>query len=250
MHPLNVRMPLVETVLRVQHECPFNALSIRYPEAGMALWCNRTNEVLEVVAADAGQLRDVLRTATATLKGSRVAWADGAAFAMTRRCGCDRYRSVASLADAAGVWLVPPVRYFGGRETHRVVSPGKAPVRRLVRQIERSGEVEVASCLVRERLDDLGGVGSVPSNLLEGLTDRQRRVLVSAFERGLLDLPARARMGDAAAAENLSRSTYGEHLRKAIRGIVENCYPVLKLSEPRKDRRSSDGRAVSSRGRR
>lgn len=234
-------MPLVVTVLRVRHECPFNSLSIAFPGAEMALWCNRTNEVLEAAMADERQLGELLRKARATLKGSTVGRSDGAAFTMTRRCGCATYRSVASLADATGVWLVPPVRYFGGWETHRMLSSGKESVRRLVREIEKTGKVEVASCVVREHLNDLGGVGSVPSNLLEGLTDHQRRALVSAFEGGLLDVPARVRMGNVAAAEKLSRSTYGEHLRKAIHGIVRNCYPVLKLSEPGKGRRPGPG---------
>ena len=223
-------MPLVESVLRVQHPCPFNRLSVAFPEDRMALWCNRSSEVLEVAVADPRRRSEVVRRARKILKGSRVVLSERSAITITRRCGCNGYRSVALLADRAGAWLVPPVRYFDGWETHRVLSAGNGPVRRLVREIERSGAVEVVSCRVRSHLDDREGLASLSPGLFEDLTDRQLHVLASAFERGLLDVPARIRMGAAASAENVSRSTYGEHLRKAVRGIVRNCYPLLKLS--------------------
>jgi predicted DNA binding protein len=72
-------------------------------------------------------------------------------------------------------------------------------------------------------------VGVVPGLLLEGLTDKQAYVLTSAYESGLFDVPARVKMDKVAERVGLSRSTFGEHLRKAEYEVLKNLYPFLKL---------------------
>jgi predicted DNA binding protein len=54
---------------------------------------------------------------------------------------------------------------------------------------------------------------------------------VLAFENGLLDIPAKARMDRVARGEGVSRSTFGEHLRKAQLQLIRNSYPFLKLRD-------------------
>src|SRR5207245_10980155 len=70
-----------------------------------------------------------------------------------------------------------------------------------------------------------------PVHLFEGLTARQVHVLVSALEGGLFELPAREKMDRVAARAGVSRSTFGEHLRKAEMQILQNSYPFLKLRD-------------------
>lgn len=91
------------------------------------------------------------------------------------------------------------------------------------------GEVELASLRTREEGAAFQELGMVPVPLFGGLAERQISVLVSAHESGLLSIPAQTKMDTVAKRMGMSRSTYGEHLRKAMHIIVENSYPVLKL---------------------
>jgi len=68
-------------------------------------------------------------------------------------------------------------------------------------------------------------------HLFQDLTDRQIGVLVPAYEHGLFDGPAQSRMTTIARREGLSRSTFGEHLRKGIAQPVRNACPRLKLRD-------------------
>jgi predicted DNA binding protein len=57
----------------------------------------------------------------------------------------------------------------------------------------------------REHLDLILDIGTTPIHLFEGLSDRQSRILASANESGLLDVPAKAEMDEVAEREGISR---------------------------------------------
>jgi predicted DNA binding protein len=77
-------------------------------------------------------------------------------------------------------------------------------------------------------------IGVVPVHFFEGLTDRQIHALAVAYENGLFDVPSRDKLDRVALKEGISRSTFGEHLRKAQFRIMKNSYPFLKLKDVRK----------------
>ena len=129
--------------------------------------------------------------------------------------------------EGVGGETVPAFGGGGGTKVCDVHHVGRATVRRV------GDTLFYSTHRSREELDILRDVATVPVHLFEGPTDRQVHVLVTAFESGLLDVPTRARMGSAARRESLSRSTYGEHLRKAQRQLVSNSYPFLKLRDVR-----------------
>jgi len=147
---------------------------------------------------------------------------------MSRTCLCRTYRSVTRIAEENGLWLVPPIRYLGGWETHRVITDAKAALDRFVKGVQEVGRLEVLSLQPRERLGIVRDFGFAP-HLFAGLTERQVEIVVSAYEAGLLEIPARTQIGQVARRHGLSRSTYGEHLRKAQLRILRNSYPYLKL---------------------
>lgn len=230
-------MKFFDTSIKVQHACPFCDFSAAFPEARMATWCNRKNEVLQIVVPEHSQLKDVLDAAREMLGIREVVRARQCALTMTRDCTCNRYRSVASLADESGCWLLSPTTYYGGWETHRVLSPGKMKLQRFVGELKKTGKVEILSHRAREDLTMLFSIGTVPVHFFEGLTDKQLHAIVSAYEQGLLEIPARAQMSRIAEQEGVSRSTYGEHLRKAMFRIIENSYPFLKLYDTSSNRK-------------
>jgi predicted DNA binding protein len=235
----------LDTRVRIQHECPFCEFSARFPEVQMVLWYSRDSEILEVTAPDPVRLDEILEAARESL-GACDMFQDGrSALLMTCECGYPKFRSIISIANDCGCMLVPPHTYEGGWETHRVLSTGTESLRRFVSEIERHGKVEIISHRGRDALDAVHDLNVVPVHFFEGLTDLQIRSVVAAYEAGLFEVPARTKMDDVARAMGLSRSTLGEHLRKAELQMLRNSYPFLKLraTHPREGHADKKGDA-------
>ena len=197
----------------------------------MALWTNTQSDVFHITATEPAQLQKLLRAMQRTLGARKIIQDGPSALVITHQARWDYPPSVPKLADCRGLWLMPPTIYFGGSETYRVISPTIATLRRFVADVKKVGEVEVLSHRARDQMDRISALGTVPVHLFEGLTDRQIHVMVKALEGGLFELPATAKMDRVAAREGLSRSTFGEHLRKAETQILRNSYPFLKLKD-------------------
>lgn len=224
-------MHFTDTRILVQHLCPFCDFSKVFPEAEIALWCNRSNHVLQITTANPKQLKEIVQAAHEKL-GMQEIFSDGlSALTMVKDCTCSETGSVTAIADEYGCWIVPPITYRDGWETHRVISSDNDSVRKLITQIEKTGEVKVLSKRSRDQLDVIRDIGVVPVHFFEGLTDHQIHALVVAYENGLFDVPARNKMDRVALKEGISRSTFGEHLRKAQLKLMKNSYPLLKLKD-------------------
>jgi len=222
-------MQLVDTEIQVRHECPMCRLSESFPEASMSHWCNGRKEVLEIVAPSPEQLPSILKEAKKSLHDLEEIVRYGNSALTIRGCHCFEFQSVCSICDECDCWIIPPIHYYGGCESYRVMSPGKASLNRMVGKLKKVGTVKVVSTRTATNLDTLQSIGTIPVHFFEGLTNRQLHALVSAFEKGLLEVPTRSRMDIVAEEEGFSRSTYGEHLRKALHRMVKNSYPILKL---------------------
>ena len=234
-------MNLIDSRVRIQHPCRFCDLSAAFPDAEMATWCNRNHDVIQVTVRDSGQMPEFLMSAKKRLR-MREMFQDGrSALAMARKCACSEYRSITTIADENGIWIVPPITYLGGWETHRLISSTSSDLQRFFAEVRKVGTLEVLSLRPRERLSVIQDLG-VPVHLFEGLTDRQIRSLVVAYENGLLEVPSRGRMDHVARRERLSRSTFGEHLRKAQQQLIRNAYPWLKLRDVAEDSVRGRGR--------
>ena len=222
-------MHFLDTRLRIKHDCPFCNFSAQFPEAEMVLWYSRESEVLQITAPDRTRLKEMLAAARKHL-GACDMFEDGtSALLLTCECGYPRFRSVISIADETGCMLIPPHTYQGGWETHRVLSTGTEPLKRFIEEVEKAGRVEIVSHRGRDALDALHDLNVVPVHFFEGLTDLQIKAVVAAYEAGLFEVPARTRMDRVAKEVGLSRSTFGEHLRKAELQMLRNSYPFLKL---------------------
>jgi predicted DNA binding protein len=222
-------MKFLDSKIRLQHPCPFVEFSRQFPEMEMATWCNVDCEVVQITALDSDQMKDIIAYAKQVFDARQVAGEGNSALLVTGECLCDTYTTVSSILDRFNSWSVPPTRYYGGWETHRLISRSKGDIKGFADEIKRIGSIEIISLKEREQLDMLSSLGVMPVHFFGGLTDRQVRALVTAFENGLFEIPARTKMDKVAEMEGLSRSTYGEHLRKAVFQLVENSYPMLKL---------------------
>lgn len=221
-------MVIVDARVRVHHPCPYCDLSTRFPRTLFLLWCDNRRDVVLVSSPRPEELRQVL-----------AAWKRGFHARVLLREGNDALLivpdfewadppSVTRMARTGGVWALQPVLYFGGEETYRFLAPSRAGLNRLFRKLRRLGAVEILSVSDRAGLDSVRTVPAATVHLLEGLTDPQVRSLVAAHDAGLLEVPARSSWATVARAQGLSRSTFGEHLRKGQRTLLENSYALLR----------------------
>ncbi len=241
-------MTYVDARVRIRHPCPYCDLSAAFPDVSMASWCNQAHDVLQVTVSDARDLMPVLEAVRKSLRSREVTRDGASALTIIRACRWDQFPSVTAVADRCDVWLIPPITYLGGWETHRILAPNPSAFAEFVKGVRRIGTIEILSSRPRERFDVVQDLGVLPVHLLDGLTERQVHALVSAWEAGLLDVPSRSRIGDVARREGISRSTYSEHLRKAQSRLSRNVYPMLKLRDhPEDGVRSRGGRAGEAR---
>jgi predicted DNA binding protein len=224
-------MRLVDSSVRVRHHCPYCEFSAAYPDLQMALWCNGETDVLRIVAPEPALLKQAVESAKPFFGMEMLSSDERSSVLMTRGCGCPAGPdSVMDTADRNGCWAVQPTTIAGGWEQHRIFAPDQPSLRAFVAACEAMGDIELLSHRTRTTLDVVDQVGAVSVQLFAGLTDRQVEVLATALDEGLLDVPATGSMARAAKKVGISRSTYGEHLRKAVRQLVGNAYPFIRQS--------------------
>jgi class 3 adenylate cyclase/predicted DNA binding protein len=221
-------MSVVEARIRVHHPCPCCDLSVEFPRTLFLLWCDNRRDVFLVSSPEQGELRQVLSALRDSFHGRVTVQDDHEALVVVPDFEWVDPPSVTGLARRTGVWVLPPVLYHEGRETYHFVAPTRSELDRLISQVRRLGEVELLSVSDRVGLGAAreGSLASV--HFFDGLTEKQTRVLVAAYEGGLLQVPAHRKWGEVARSQGLSRSTFGEHLRKGQHRLLMNSYPLLK----------------------
>ncbi|MGI0131920.1 MAG: helix-turn-helix domain-containing protein [Thermoplasmata archaeon] len=224
-------MAVVDARVRVHHPCPYCDISVEFPRTLLLLWCDNRRDVFLIAASDAPELRRIL----AALKDAfhaRPLVVDGSdGIVEVPDFEWAHPPSITGLARSTGVWALHPVVYFEGTETYRFVAPSRTRLHQLIDRARRLGDVEILSVTDRQGLSSIRDPPVASVHFFEGLTPRQIRSLVAAYEGGLLDVPTRARWADVARREGLSRSTFGEHLRKAQHRLLANSYAALKSRE-------------------
>jgi len=195
----------------------------------MVLWCNGDTDALRIVAPDFDTMERAMEAARSFLGMELLSCDERPSLIMTGPCACPKEgKSVVDMAEKHGCWAVQPIPMSGGWEYHRIFSRDQESIRTFVEEVRTYGEAELISHRSRETLDVVDQVGSVSVHLFSGLTDRQVEVLATAFEEGILDVPSHGSMDRAAARVGISRSTFGEHLRKATYQLVSNAYPFIR----------------------
>jgi predicted DNA binding protein len=241
-------MAIVDARVRVHHPCPYCDLSTRFPRSLFLLWCDNRRDVVLVSSPSRGELRQVLDAWKRRFHAQVLLREGNDALIIVPDFEWADPPSVTRMARAGRVWALHPVVYLGGEETYRFLAPSRAGMNRLFRKLRRLGPVEILSIADRAGLDSVRTVPTATVHLLEGMTDAQIRSLIAARDAGLLEVPARSSWVEVARSEGLARSTFGEHLRKGQRRLVENSYPLLRArlaptgARPRQARTRRGGR--------
>jgi predicted DNA binding protein len=195
----------------------------------MTLWVSALSDLFQVTYPRTYEVGEMLDVGKELLAYSEAYNDSNSILFLTQQPYLEQIDSVMAVADETDCMLVPPITFHEGWETHRLVTRSQDNVRRFVDEVSKKGQVEVLSLKNLDHMDLMNDVGVVPGILLEGLTEKQAYALTVAYESGLFDVPAREKMDKVADRLGLSRSTFGEHLRKAEYEVLKNLYPFLKL---------------------
>ena len=221
-------MAVVDARVRVHHPCPYCDISVEFPRSLLLLWCDNGRDTFLVSAPDEAELRGVLRALRDAFRARPILTDGRDALVVIPEFSWREPPSVTGLARKTAVWVLHPVLYYNGTETYRMVAPSKRELHRLVERVRRLGDVELLSVSTRTTLAEVRDQPTASVHFFQGLTERQVRSLVAAFDAGLIDVPARGRWAEVARRLGLSRSTFGEHLRKGQLRLLANSYAALK----------------------
>lgn len=219
---------MVDARVRVHHPCPYCDISCAFPRSLLLLWCDNRRDVFVVSSPDDGELGRVVRAFRSSFHARLLLQSGKDAVLSVPDFEWAEPPSVTGLARKGAVWVLHPVVYFGGTETYRFVSPSSTKLNAFLARVRRLGDLELLSVATRSDIGDVRDLPAASVHFFEGLTDRQARSLVAAFEGGLFHVPARTSWDQVAKKEGLSRSTFGEHLRKGQLRLLTNSYALLK----------------------
>lgn len=231
MNVRNVHPPvmvLVEASLRTSHPCPYQEVSNEAPGSMMLRWFDQGRGLLLLSNRTPPGLRRLLALVREVFNAIPLAQEELEVLALVPDLGWTDPRSIEGLAGRSGVWIVPPIVLQGDSESCHVVAPGQRELRAFTAALRRTGPLELLSVSSRAGLDAFRGVPFTSVHLADGMTRAQAQSLVAAWDAGLFDVPSRARWGTVSASVGLSRSTFGEHLRKGQRRLIESSVPALR----------------------
>lgn len=121
-------------------------------------------------------------------------------------------------------YVAAPFKYRDGKL--RVAYLGSSSqIRRLLAVLARLSK----QSRIRYRVASLGDAKFPPNSPIGRLTDKQRRVLITAYRLGYYDVPRRVTAEELAKRLNLVKSTFSAHVRKAERRLLTEMLSELNI---------------------
>jgi predicted DNA binding protein len=222
------RMSLYEASFRVKHECPYRAISERFPDLTIREWYLRDCQVIEITSPDSPTdelLEEIDRLGTILHRSVD----ESGLHVVTQSCLCSLEDSIIQRFEEYNCLYQPPTVHRHGWEHYTVIAFDERDVRALLSDLESDRDVEVRSKteLAEEQLPH--SMLAPVDQLFDGVTDRQRAALRLALERGYFEQPRNVSIRELADQTDVARSTYEEHLRKAQNKLLTNAGQFLRL---------------------
>jgi predicted DNA binding protein len=228
-------MTLYEIGFKIQHDCPYNDLSRRHPEALIAIWCNWQKHVMEIHCKDLDLFQSIqedLKNHESSLGGQivRKAFSETNVQLVLQSCGCDSKNNITQLLDEHNCLEIQPTIYTGGWEQYRITAFNQKDIKSFFDTLANSctaieilSRKTIAINSVREAF-----IISADS-LFSELTGKQSQALLAALERGYYRVPKKTTADEIASDLGLPRTTFEEHLRKAESKVFRAITPYMQM---------------------
>jgi len=224
-------MTLFEVALKVTQKSFFLDLTRRFPSASVFIWCNRENDVIEVVVRNPEDYPLVMEEIRAhpIMGVIEEVSDDRRLYLNVHECNCMKEDTIIRHIGKLDILNIFPNMIENGWTYHRLIVFKHKDLEELFRRIEKWGWFYK---ILRKVPFD----GFVASSLtlsadvlFSGLTERQMEAVLTAHRHGYYNLPRNADIQTIAAKEKVPRTTYQEHLKKAENKLVAALIPHLKL---------------------
>ncbi len=217
--------------MKVTFNAFFIDLSRRFPSAKIFIWCNRENDVIEVVVKDPEEYPLVMEEIHAcNILGVVEESTDNRRFCLiVHECHCMLQNTIVRHIGKLDILNVFPNFIENGWVYHRLIVFRHEDLEELLRRLEKW---EWTYKILRKVPFD-GFIASsltlTADALFSDLTEKQIDALLTAHRNGYYMLPRRADVQTIAAKKRVPRTTFQEHLKKAENKLVAALVPYVQL---------------------
>jgi len=225
-------MTLFEVVLKVSFNDFFTDLTRRFPSASVYIWCNRENDIVEVVVRNPEDYPLVMEQIHAynVLPNVVEESSDKRRFCMNmHRCDCMKEDTIVRHIGELDILNVFPNMVENGWVYHRLIVFRHKDLEELLRRLEMWGWVYK----ILRKVPFDGFIASsltiTADALFSDLTEKQIDAMLTAYRHGYYKLPRDTDVQTIAAKEKVPRTTFQEHLKKAENKVVSGLVPYIQL---------------------
>jgi len=209
----------------------FTDLTRRFPSTSIFIWCNRENDVIEIVVRNPEEYPLVLEEFRAwPISGVIEEISDEHRLYLNlHTCDCMKHNTIVRHIGKLNILNIFPNMIENGWAYHRLIVFKHEALEELLTRLENAGRF----CKILRKVPLDGFVSSSltmsADAILSGLTDKQMEAVLTAHRHGYYNLPRLSDVQTIAAKEKVPRTTFQEHLMKAENKLVNALVPHLKL---------------------
>jgi hypothetical protein len=195
------------------------------------IWCNRQNDVIEVVVRNPEDYALAMEEIRAhPIMGVIEEISDDRRLYLNvHECHCMKQDTIVRHIGELDILNIFPNVVENGWGYHRLIVFRHKDLEELLRRFERWGW----TYKILRKVPFDGFIASSltlsADTLFSGLTEKQADALLAAHQHGYYNLPRIANVQTIAAKEKVPRTTFQEHLKKAENKLVAALVPHLKL---------------------
>ena len=239
-----LEMTLYEVALKATHKGFWTDLTRRFPSASVFIWCNRENDVVEVVVRNPEDYPLVMEEIRAfpAMNVIEEMTDEHRLYLSVSKCECMQQDTIVRHIGELDILNIFPNMIENGWTYHRLIVFKHEDLEELLERFDKWGWFY--KILRKVPFDGFVASSLTMSAdaLFSGLTEKQMEAILSAHRHGYYNLPRDADVQAIAAQMKVPRTTFQEHLMKAENKLVSALIPHIQLfshasPERRKTRR-------------
>lgn len=233
-------MPLFDVALKAtflkthsQDQSIFTDLTRKFPSASVFIWCNRENDVIEIVVRNPEEyplvMEEIHGLRSRILDVIEEITDDQRLYLNLHRCHCMSHDTIVRHIGKLNILNIFPNMIENGWVYHRLIVFRHKDLEELLTRFEKWGWFY--KILRKVPFDGFVASSLTMSAdaLFSGLTEKQMEAVLTAHRHGYYNLPRAADVKAIAAKEKAPRTTFQEHLTKAENKLMAALVPNIKL---------------------
>ncbi len=209
----------------------FTDLTRRFPSASVFIWCNRENDVMEIVVRNPEEYPLVVEEIRTTHNRGVIEEIvdEQRLYLNVSECHCMKQDTIVRHIGQLNILNIFPNMIENGWAYHRLIVFKHKDLEELLNRFEKWGWYYK---ILRKTSFDGFVASSLTMSadaLFSGLTEKQMEAVLDAHRHGYYNLPRSADVKTIAAKKKVPRTTYQEHLMKAENKLIAALIPNIKL---------------------